>query len=244
MMGFMQPRSRTEAGFTLAELAIVVLIVGLLIAGVLKGAQLVTNARMQRTVADLIQFSTAYGKFLDQYHAMPGDMIDATTRIAGCDATSSCVNGDGNRVVGVTITAWGGPDDTTIADENSQFWKHLALAGFINGLNPNASGTAAFGYSSPEAPLKGGYYVSDINQPAGGAGQGLQIRIQSIPSNAYNGGDEALTPHQSFWIDTKLDDGIATTGVVRTFNGADCVGYNETVSAAECVTGVIIPLKH
>src|SRR5262245_240096 len=94
-----------QAGFTLVELAIVMIIIGLLIGGVLKGQQLITNAQVTSTVAQIKAIDAATTSFRDQYAATPGDMVTPTARIPNC-ATGACAvvgNGDG-RVGAASIT--------------------------------------------------------------------------------------------------------------------------------------------
>ena len=81
-----QKNMRGQAGFTLVELAIVMIIIGLLIAGVLKGQQLITNAQIAATVAQVKAFDAATTSFKDMYAAMPGDMSTAASlaRLPNC----------------------------------------------------------------------------------------------------------------------------------------------------------------
>ena len=76
---------KQEQGFTLVELAIVMIIIGLLIGGVLKGQQLIENAKVTATISQIKGFQAALNSFRDTYSAMPGDMRNATTRLSGCD---------------------------------------------------------------------------------------------------------------------------------------------------------------
>ena len=83
--------ARRQSGFTLIEIAIVLVIIGLLLGGVLKGQELITSARVRNMISQQDGIKAAYFGFLDRYRALPGDFNAATTQISG--ATQ---NGDGN----------------------------------------------------------------------------------------------------------------------------------------------------
>ena len=88
---------KDEQGFTLVELAVVMIIIGLLIGGILKGQELITNARVTSSISQMEAIGAAYNGFRDQYNALPGDMSTATTRIGTCGAPIlACANGGGD----------------------------------------------------------------------------------------------------------------------------------------------------
>jgi prepilin-type N-terminal cleavage/methylation domain-containing protein len=91
-----QKNMRAEGGFTLVELAIVMIIIGLLIAGVLKGQELIGNARVTATVAQIKAIDAATSTFKDTYQDIPGDMINPGVRLPNC--TNMCATvGNGNQ---------------------------------------------------------------------------------------------------------------------------------------------------
>ena len=98
MMGKQEDAHRQEeAGFTLVELAIVMIIIGLLIGGILKGQELIANAQITGTASCVKGIDAATTTFRDTYAAMPGDMTNAGTRLPNC-AVAPCTNtGDGNN---------------------------------------------------------------------------------------------------------------------------------------------------
>src|SRR3990172_13439298 len=96
----LQGRSRTmkrmQKGFTLVEIAIVLVIIGLLLGGILKGQEMITQAKIKNVVADFSGISAAYYGYQDRYRAIPGDDPNAATRWSTAPAATA---GNGNGVV-------------------------------------------------------------------------------------------------------------------------------------------------
>src|SRR5512138_1576184 len=105
-------------GFTLVEIAIVLVIIGLLLGGILKGQEMITQAKIKNVIADFSGVSAAFHGYQDRYRAIPGDDKNAF-RWSG--ATPG--NGDG-----IVVGKW-----TAAATESTNFWDHLRRAGFISG---------------------------------------------------------------------------------------------------------------
>lgn len=122
---------RKQQGFTLVEIAIVLVIIGLMIGGVLKGQEMITNAKVSRVENDYKGVSAAILAYQDRYGVLPGDDPAATTRFAG--TWNGADNGNGN---GVISGAW---NSTVNSDESRKIWKHLRAAGFIKGPVDNTA---------------------------------------------------------------------------------------------------------
>lgn len=112
-------------GFTLVEIAIVLVIIGLLIGGVLKGQEMITNAKISKIENDYKGITAAILAYQDRYGVLPGDDPSASTRFAG--TWTGADNGNGN---GAIQGAW---NSTTNTHESRKIWKHLRGAGFIKG---------------------------------------------------------------------------------------------------------------
>jgi prepilin-type N-terminal cleavage/methylation domain-containing protein len=218
---------RKQAGFTLIEIAIVLVIIGLLLGGVLKGQELITSARVRNLISQQDGVKAAYFGFLDRFRALPGDYGLASTNIANVAAGA---NGNGN---GQIQSVLGGG---TI-DEHIAVWDHLSKAGFING-----SYTYAALPETPASVPSNPYvrYIEVINDNVYGAGGGaVRHNIKTgnqIPSDILAE------------IDRKIDDGNPVGGVFQfsTYNGgaggtaptggAAGTCYNGTTWAVPAVT--------
>src|SRR5688500_2787508 len=120
-----------EQGFTLIEIAIVLVIIGLLLGGVLKGQELITGARVRNLASQQDGVKAAYFGFLDRFRALPGDYAAAQANIANILAANPCNGGNGNGNGQIQPGAIVGPPPSQ--SENVLAWEHLSKAGFING---------------------------------------------------------------------------------------------------------------
>jgi len=133
----LQKIKKYQSGFTLIEIAIVMVIIGLLLGGVLKGQEMITNARIKNVVNDFEGIAAAVFSYQDRYKALPGDDPNAVTRWgAGTAITTTGTIGDGVLSGAYTLAA--------NTDETGNFWDHLHLSGLISGTGLTHP-TVAFG---------------------------------------------------------------------------------------------------
>jgi prepilin-type N-terminal cleavage/methylation domain-containing protein len=128
---------KKQAGFTLVEIAIVLVIVGLLLAGVLKGQELIENSRIKAIVTDMRAVQAAVNGYQDRYRAIPGDETLATMAARGWGASAAAGGGNADGVLGITAA-----QAFTNAGEQRAFWRALRASGLIAGEPLGAAGAA------------------------------------------------------------------------------------------------------
>lgn len=202
----------SDSGFTIVELALVMVIIGLLGGAALKAQEMIANARMSSTVTQVQSYQRAVGIFHDSYLAIPGDFNAAQLCLKNCAAADSCFNGNGDGAVGANADAWQDVD-VAINSENAQLWRHLALSDLIDGVLVVGSQTG-FGLSQPVARPAAGFFARQANAAAG-LPDGLVLVLRAGATGQWESGGSkamALAPKDAAKIDRKIDDGYAFSG--------------------------------
>ena len=220
-----------QNGFTFVELAMVMIVVGLLVGGAFGGVALVQSAKNNSTIqfmksieATAINFRTVYGK-------LPGDLNTVDT-LSNCTALPCTKAGNGDGIVqgggadgpwSVGYEAWGNMDSD---NEEFVFWQHLLAAEMMTGYLATTSmnfGTINGG-GQPLSPMETGFRIGSVNAPAFGASKHVGY-LTNAPStaNIWDGGPTTTVVPSSNMraIDLKIDDGFVNKGVIgaRTRNG-------------------------
>jgi prepilin-type N-terminal cleavage/methylation domain-containing protein len=189
--------SKRESGFTLIEIAIVLVIIGLLLGGVLKGQELITGARVRNLIQQQDGIKAAYFGFLDRYRALPGDYASAKTTIAGVNQ-----NGDADGQIELES------DGTAKINESVLAWEHLSKSGFINGSYVYA--TTATDASNPKNPYAG--FMQLVMDGIYGAG----VDAASALGARHNLKTGPQVPVEIVAeLDRKVDDGGPNTGAFQ-----------------------------
>ena len=188
---------RTQAGFTLVEIAIVLVIIGLLLGGILKGQEMITQAKIKNVMADFSGISAAYHGYQDRYRAIPGDDPNAATRWG-----APAVAGDGNGVVGGAYNAVCPATPVAADPESCKFWDHLRRAGFVAGTGGQQPFNALTGMIGVQTGDTAG--AAALLDPTPGPGfVGLIMCSANLPDKI------------AIAVDTQMDDGLAGKGTVR-----------------------------
>jgi prepilin-type N-terminal cleavage/methylation domain-containing protein len=198
----------TQKGFTLVEIAIVLVIIGLLLGGILKGQEMITQAKIKNVIADFSGVSAAYHGYQDRYRAIPGDDPGAGRWAAGRA-------GDGNGIVGGTYnnTCPTGTAQPAVGTfESCLFWHDLRLAGFVAGSGAQQPYNAVTG-------VLGVQTGNGANPPVAALGGFVSLIICSAN----------LPDKIAIAVDTQMDDGGVSGGTVR--GQLHTAGPNPNISA-------------
>jgi prepilin-type N-terminal cleavage/methylation domain-containing protein len=192
-----------QAGFTLVEIAIVLVIIGLLLGGVLKGQELINSAKVKNIVGELKSVSTFAYAYQDRFRALPGDDGTPATHVnTGQLATTPAA--PAARGNGLIEGAW---NSVTTTDESYLFWQHVRLANL-------ATGSTAFATPADYVPRNA---------------EGGRIGVTSVtPVTGMRGTLFVCTGNLNGRIaqqvDSQLDDGLPASGVVQVLLGGEIAG--------------------
>jgi prepilin-type N-terminal cleavage/methylation domain-containing protein len=184
---------RTQAGFTLIELAIVLVIIGLLLGGVLKGQELINSAKVKNMANDFRNIQVYVYSYQDKFRALPGDDKAAVQHVTATN------NGNGN---GVIEGAWNATGATV---ESLNFWQHIRLAGLATGSTVITDTTY-----SPTNAEGGPVGVQSASTPSISGLKGSYV--------VCSGGILGKFAKE---LDTAMDDGNTATGIMMTASSVD-----------------------
>lgn len=187
---------RNQSGFTLIEIAIVLVIIGLLLGGILKGQELINSAKVKNLATDFRNVPVFIYGYQDKFKALPGDDANVATHLAGaiaCNPPAAVLCAPGNGIID------GGWMDAAVTSESYVFWQHVRLAGLAPGSTT---------INTPEY----------IQRNAVGGQIGVTNAAQSPILNlkgSYIVCSDAISGKFARQLDITLDDGVTNTGSLQ-----------------------------
>ncbi|MEK6745781.1 MAG: prepilin-type N-terminal cleavage/methylation domain-containing protein [Pseudomonadota bacterium] len=254
-----------KQGFTLIELSIVLVIIGLIVGGVLVGRDLINSAAIRSQISQIEKYNTAANTFKLKYGGLPGDLLATDAASLGFfKFASGPATGWGDNNGAITTTNSSG--DAFCRDEVLIFWQHLVEAKMIEGsysanvgTNPgdiNSNGFAAVMPTTheminahlPEAKIgRSASIIAGANWVAGSRGGANYFAISGInemfggTSGYLRNSTNPFTPQEAYNIDVKMDNGVPNSGKViatdetAAYNPRPGLFYDNAPTAA-CVT--------
>ena len=237
-----------KSGFSLVELSIVLVILGLLTGGILGGQSLIRAAELRSLSSDLSRYSAAYNTFRDKYFAYPGDMTNATAFWGsaggnGSDATCNAAISAASKAV-CNGNGDGAVDSSGAVqfDERFYVWKELANAGLLEGnflgRSNSGSGSASStpGVDSPALKMSGTVITPAYAPPVLPSDNNREWFDGAYSFNTFfvfGSSGSPLKPEEAWNLDTKLDDGMPATG--RFFVGKSTGSYMPNCATTDVV---------
>ncbi|MDG1287385.1 MAG: prepilin-type N-terminal cleavage/methylation domain-containing protein [Rickettsiales bacterium] len=206
-------QTHSKSGFSLVELSVVLIIIGLIAGGIVAGQSLIRNAEISSVIGELAEYSQASDTFYAKYGQLAGDMSDASSYWPSCDPTPANCDGNGDGAI----------DDTLP-------WVHLSSANLVAGSYPIIAATPVPGVDIPESSIKNAVFGLTYGFPYGKLGNHFTLSKSRSDSSL----EGAVNASEALSIDKKIDDGLASYGEVFAINQMNTSGTWQTTG---CVTG-------
>lgn len=222
---------KSENGFSFVELSVVLVLIGLLTAGVLGGKSLLRQSQLKTIVAEHNRFKAAYDTFKFKFNAIPGDFNKAV------QYSLSIKNGDGDGILENLVYNSNGR-----TNEANNALIHMQRANILHtGVDEHLFGEYSWGILEKHFPRStvdqnigvrttsaGGFYNGMASCPYYG-------KVDNINVLVYWG--RVTNPHESQSLDNKFDDGSPDSGIMYASNGiGPPASSNYNVAGNRCVT--------
>jgi prepilin-type N-terminal cleavage/methylation domain-containing protein len=202
-----------SSGFSLIELSVTLVIIGLIIAGVTNGQHLMQAAKLDKAITEISGYAKAIDNFKQKYKAFPGDMPNATSFWGAYDATTNptgTANGNGDEFI-------------TWNTEGLTAWQQLAASGFITGKYTGVLGTVNLeaGVNQPESGITGtSYSIQSDSARVWNVTNYRYLGLAKISSDGSANNTSAISAQNAQLIDKKIDDGLPGTGKILGVTGS------------------------
>ena len=216
---------RNQSGFTLIEIAIVLVIIGLLLGGVLKGQELINSAKVKNLATDFRNIPVFIYGYQDKFKALPGDDAKVTTNLPSPAATCTPVATAGKCVLGNGVIE-GYWNDQTNASESYMFWQHVRLAGLAPGSTDPTTAATYLPINSA------GGYIGIQSGTSVAANSPIKDSTGAAIRGSYIICSDGILGKFVKQLDTQIDDGKTDSGSMMAVPTGSVLGTTATVTTS------------
>ncbi len=242
-------RFTRQKGFTLIEISLVLVIIGLITGGILVAQDLIKTAGTNATITQLQKYNAAVTLFDTKYGGIPGDLPFATANNYNLNPPAGplTAGGDGNGLIQSS-----GADTAYFLGEPVLFWSELSAANLIDGTYGSSANTSGAMTADITSAARANTYM-----PPARLGHGNSISVASTgrencflisgfgsgkitaATGIYSPQANTLTPQEAYNIDTKTDDGLPGSGTIQAIDTVTLLtqtSISTPAPAAGCVS--------